>query len=245
MMKRIIFGFFVLLAFSLPAVSQDTTLKTNSDYKISVPNHWIEIPNDIIEQYQKVVSEATGLNQTYEYGYQSGEVENWLTYPYVLVQIKRNGRIPEGQLKKYKELKKGFDKGIKKLEESAGDFLSNMSQGETIYDSDIHVLWSSITIDVDSIGRIKGLIAVKLTEYGFIQFMGYALEQDYPMYESMYKEMVYSIDLEEKDIYKPRITDNAPTIFGINLSTTAIATIIGALIGGFFGLFAMFRRKKS
>ncbi len=244
-MKRIFFTFFVYLSFALPAAGEDITFEAGSDYQITVPGDWVEIPREAIDQYQKVISENTGQHVTFEYGYQSTENENWFVYPYALVQIKRNGRVPEDQLTKYKKIESGFDEGIKNMEEAAGELLSNISQGETIYDPAIHTLWSNISMDVEGIGRARALIAIRLTEYGFIQFMGYALEQDFSQYESLYRRMVHSINIEEKDIYKSRITDNTPTIFGINLGRVAISAIIGALIGGLFGLFKMFKRKNS
>ena len=117
--------------------------------------------------------------------------------------------------------------------------------GDTLYDPGMHVLWSNLTMNVASVGKVRGLVALRLTEYGYLQFMGYGLEQEFTQYEAMYRNMVHNISLNENDIYKPALTDNAPTLFGINLGQTAIAALIGALIGGLFGLFKMFTRKKS
>lgn len=242
-MKRIFFTFFVYLSFVLPAVGEDITFEASSDYQITVPGDWVEIPREVIDQYQQVISDNTGQHVTYEYGYQASKNENWFVYPYALVQIKRNGRIPEDQLTKYKRIENGFDEGMKYVEETAGEVLSNMSQGETVYDPGIHTLWSNISMDVEGIGRARAFIAVRLTEYGFIQFMGYALEQNFSQYESLYRKMVHSINIEEKNMYKSRITENAPTISGINLGRVAISAIIGTLIGGLFGLYKMFKRR--
>ena len=244
-MKRTFFGFFVFLAFALPAAGEDIAFKAGIDYQISLPSDWVEIPKEALEQYQKALFKATGKNLTYEYGYQLTETENWFEYPYALVQIKRNGRVPEDQLKRYNKIESGFEECIKNLEETAGDLLSNISHGKTIYDPSIHTLWSSMSMDVRGVGKARELFAIKLTEFGFIQFMGYGLEKEFAKYEALYRRMVLSITLEEKDIYKPRITDNAPTIFGINLGKTAIVVIVSVLIGGLFVLFKMFTKKNS
>lgn len=244
-MKRTLFGFLVLIAFSHPVAGEEVSFKAGVDYQISLPGDWVEIPKEALEQYQKAVSDATGQKMTYEYGYQSTQTDNWFEYPYALVQVKRTGRIPEGQLKNYKKIESEMSEGLKKVEESAGSLLSNTAQGETIYDPTIHTLWSSVSVDVEGVGKVKGLTAVKLTEYGYIQFMGYALEKEFAQFEPLYRKIVHSIKVEEKDIYKPRITDNAPTVFGINLGRTAIAAIVGALIAGLFGLFKKFSRNNS
>lgn len=233
-----------LLFFSLSLAADETILTAGKDFKISMPTEWVEIPREVLDQYETAVNEATAQSQTYEYGYQSTSAVNWMEYPYALVQVKRNGRVPEGQLKKYKKIERGLKEGIEKLEESAGDLLKNITMGETIYEQERHILWSKMTMEVSGIGKVKGLIAVKLTEYGVVQFMGYGKEDSFSEYEPIYRQMIHSITVSQPDIYTPRLTDNAPTIFGINLGQSLIAGIIGGLIGGLFGLFKFFARKN-
>lgn len=244
-MERNILIFIFTIIFSLPLAANESTLSAGTDYQISVPSDWVEIPRDILDQYEVALQEATGQNQTYEYGYQSTSAVNWFEHPYALVQVKRTGRVPEGQLKKYKKIESGFKEGIEQLEESAGNLLNNITMGETIYEEKKHILWSAMSMEVADVGKVKGLIAVKLTEFGVVQFMGYGKEESFSQYEPTYKNMIHSITVSEPDIYKPRITDNAPTIFGINLGQTLIAGIIGGLIGGVIGLFKYFTREKS
>ncbi|QDE32686.1 hypothetical protein [Shewanella polaris] len=241
---KILFTVFLIIS-SLPIVAQDNILTAGTDFQISIPSDWVEIPRDVLDQYEKSVKNATGQAQTFEYGYQSTSAVNWFEHPYALVQVKRTGRVPEGQLKQYKKIENGFEKGIKKVEESAGDLLSNVSMGETLYDQDKHILWSAMSMEVADIGKVKGLIAIKLTEYGIVQFMGYGKEDGFSKLKPTYNNMIHSITVDPSDVYKPRITDNAPTLFGINLGQTLIASIIGGLIGGVFGLFKYLTRKKS
>ncbi len=243
-MGRNIFAFIFITIFSLPLVAEESTLSAGSDFQISMPSDWVEIPRDVLDQYEVAVQEATGQNQTYEYGYQSTSAVNWFEHPYALVQVKRTGRVPEGQLKNYKKIESGFKEGIQKVDDSAGDLLKNMTMGETIYEQDRHILWSAMTMEVAGIGKVKGLIAVKLTEFGVVQFMGYGKEETFSKHEPTYRKMINSITVSQPDIYNPRLTDNAPTIFGINLGQSLIAGIIGGLIGGVFGLFKYFTRKN-
>jgi len=243
-MERTILVFIFLIIFTLPLSAEENTLSAGSDFQISIPHDWVEIPRDVLDQYEIAVQAATGQAQTYEYGYQSTSTVNWFEHPYALVQVKRTGRVPEGQLKKYKKIESGFKEGIQKVEESAGDLLKNMTMGETIYEQDGHILWSAMSMEVAGVGKVKGLIAVKLTEFGVVQFMGYGKEDNFSQHESTYRKMIQSITVSQPDMYKPRLTDNAPTIFGINLGQSLIAGIIGGLIGGVFGLFKYFTRKN-
>lgn len=229
----------------MPLSAEESNLSAGSDFQISIPSDWVEIPRDILDQYEVAVQEATGQSQTYEYGYQSTSAVNWLEYPYALVQVKRTGRVPEGQLKNYLKIESGFKEGLQKVDDSSGDLLKNMTMGETIYEQDRHILWSALTMDVAGVGKVKGLIAVKLTEFGVVQFMGYGKEESFTQHEPTYRKMIHSITANQSDIFKPRLTDNAPTIFGINLGQSLIAGIIGGLIGGIFGLYKYFTRKNA
>ena len=243
-MEKNILTFLALTIFSLQLAAEETLMTAGSDYQISIPSDWIEIPRDVLDQYEVAVKNATGQDQTYEYGYQSSSAVNWFEHPYALVQVKRTGRIPEGQLKQYQKIESGFKEGIDKAEDLAGDLLKNITMGETIYEQDSHILWSAMTMDVAAVGKVKGLIAVKLTEFGVVQFMGYDKIESFPQIEPTYRKMIHSIALNQPDIYMPRLTDNAPTLFGINLGQSLMAGIIGGLIGGLFGLFKYFTRKN-
>lgn len=227
------------------ALSENILLKAGEDYEISVPNNWIEIPQDILQQYQIAVFQTTGQRHEYDYGYQSQDVLNWLEHPYALIQIKRSGRIPEGQLKNYKKLDSAFQEGLEELKESTGDIFSDMSQGETLYDSNDHVLWSNISMDVTGVGTIQSIVALKLTEYGYIQFMGYSTSDEFSTYSPLFKKMVRSITTSEVDQYKPKLTDNAPSIFGINLAEVIIAGVIGAALAGALVLLKKLLKKNS
>jgi hypothetical protein len=235
----------LFLFISISLFAEEQVVDAGNDYKLTLPSDWVEIPEDVLDQYEKAILEATKINQTYEYGYQSNTATNWFEYPYALVQVNRQGRVPEGQLKQYEKVESGFKEGMDKVEAVAGDLLSNAVMGETIYDQDSHILWSKMSMDISGIGRVKGLIAIKLTEYGTIQFMGYAKEDNFTRYEAIYREIIHSITVQDSEIYTPRITDNAPTIFGINLGQLLIAGVIGALVGGIIGLFIYFTKRKS
>jgi len=244
-MKRIIYLITFLVTISAPLAANEVVVTAGADYQISIPKDWVVIPRDVLDQYEIAVQNATGQNQTYEYGYQSSSAVNWFEHPYALVQVKRNGRVPEGQLKQYKKIEGGFKKGIEKLESTAGGLMSNSTMGETLYEKKRQILWSTLSMDVSNVGRVKGIIAIKLAEFGIVQFMGYGKEDDFASYEPVYRDMAHSLTLNPNDTYKPRITDNAPTIFGVNLGQTAIAAIIGGLIGGVFSLFRVFSKRKS
>ena len=227
--------------------AEAATFETKDDFTLTLPDEWVEIPREVLNQFEAALLEASqGKNQQkYEYGYQLNSAKNWLEYPYILVQVNRTGRVPEGQLTQYEKIEAGFDQGLKQAEDALNGVISGGRQGSVLYDEVNHILWSGLTMNVTGFGEIKGTVAIKLTEFGFIQVMGYADAISFSHYSAIFKEAVNTLVVAEEYQYKPRITDNAPVIGGINLGRTAIAALIGAIIGGVFGLAAFLLKKRQ
>ena len=124
------------------------TFNAGSDYQISLPNNWVEIPREVLDQYQRVMSELSGTRKTYDYGYQLSPIKKWLQYPYILVSVVRTGKIAESEFKNYKRIESGFQKSISEFEQSAGHISSSTSHGETVYDPGIHTVWTVLSTNI-------------------------------------------------------------------------------------------------
>lgn len=170
-------------------------------FHITLPNKWIEIPNEVIEGYKQQLYEATGRMPVTDYGFQSPGKEDWMEYPFATATIKRTGRVPEAHLKNMKQVHSIMDKDLKEAGKLRKEYLSNLSLGETVYDADRHIVWSSFATDLKGVGKVKGVSAVVLTSYGAIQFVGYSFAKDYPHNHAIYKKMVHSIKLKKSDKY--------------------------------------------
>ena len=217
----------------------------DNDFNITVPSNWVEFPKDILAQYSKALRESTGSSETHEHGFQLNTVDKWFTYPYTLIQIKRSGRIPDEQLKQYRKFQPNLLEGLRTIEDSLQETISNSSQGETLYEPEKNILWSIFSMDVANIGPVKGVIAIKLTEYGFIQLVGYAIDSEFDQYLPLYKSMAESIVLSEEDEYKPRTANEALLMSGIDVKQVGMAALIGIIIAGAFAFLLKFRRKDS
>jgi len=218
--------------------------RTSDGFSIFLTNNWKEIPKDILEESAKAYAEATKMDrQYYDYGFQLTSSQNWLQYPYILIQVKKSGRIPDSQLKKYKTLETDMQKGLQEAEKKSVGLLSDSKLGETYYDSENHILFTLIKMNVQSIGTVVGLTAVKLTEEGFIQFSGYAIESVADKYISFFKDAVRQIKLQDHLVYKPRLTDSVPIISSIDWSKVGEKALIGAIIGGLMSAIALMIRK--
>lgn len=243
-MKSILAAVVVLLLCSDQVIAE--TFATSHDFSVTLPSGWAEAPPEALRNMEAAIEQASqgAIKQQYEYGYQLASASVWFEYPYILVQVKTSGRVPEGQLAQHKRSRSGLREGMEKAEESLGAVLSGLEQGETLYDEAEHVLWSTFTMNVQGVGDVRGVIAVKLTEFGFIQLMGYATGDSFAHYSPIFREAVRTLAIAEQYEYQPRLTDHAPTVWGINLGQSAIAGLFGGLAGGVVALIAYLNKKR-
>jgi len=237
----------IVLVLLCPPDTEAATFETNHNFSVVLPAGGVEAPSEALRHIESGISELSGgaNKPRYDYGYQLSSAKTWFEYPYILVQVNGNGRVPEGQLTQYEKVESGLRSGVEKAEESFGAVLSSIKQGEALYDEREHVLWSTFTTNVQGMGAVNGLIAVKLTEFGFIQLMGYSTEDTYEKYSPIFRQAVHTLLIPDEYQYRPRLTDHAPTVWGINLGQSAIAGLVGGLVGGVVALIGYLKKKRS
>ncbi len=223
-------------------------IKTPDGFTIRLPSNWTAIPKDVLDAYSDAVAKMAPNveKQTYAYGFQLSSAQNWLTYPYILIQVKRTGRVPEAQLKSIKQVQQGLDKGIAKAQDSMSKMVSDARFGETIYDPTSHILFTQIGMDVKEVGLVKGLIALLLTEEGMIQIAGYAKATEFADSVPIFEGISRGVIIEDHLKYQSRISDAIPVVAGINWGNVLSNAIRGAIIGGAIALITgLFRKKKA
>lgn len=237
----------VLVALACAADGVAATFATNDGFSVVLPADWVEIPPDALREIEATIGALSqgAQSQHYDYGYQLASAQRWFEYPYILVQVRRNGRVPEGELTKFESIQSGIGEGLKQAGESMSGVLSDLKQGEVLYDDGDHVLWSTVAMNVQGVGQVQSLTAVKLTEFGLIQMMGYATEATFAQYAPVFREAVGALVIDEANQYRPRLSDHAPTIGGINLGQTAIAALVGGVAGGVIALVSWWRKKRA
>jgi len=241
-MKKTLAAIFMASALFVEADTFQT-----SQFSLTLPDSWVEIPKEVLDAYSEQLAQLAPDNpkQVYDYGYQYHDPEGWFRYPYILVQIKNVGRISSGELGQYKKIRKGLDEGVDDVETNLSGILSNASIGEPIHDEENQILWTTMSMDVNSVGRINAITALKLTEQGFIQFNAYATEATFNKCADVYRTAFSGLHINASIAYKPQVTDNAPSIGGVNMGKVAIAGLKGALIGGIIGLFSWIKKKRK
>ncbi|MHC4269868.1 MAG: hypothetical protein ACYSWS_06065 [Planctomycetota bacterium] len=221
--------------------------KTDDGFTMYLPENWVEIPNKFLKQYSDKISQLAPQigKQVYDYGFQLTHVDTWMTYPYILVQVKRTGRISEEKLGQYKQINDVFSEQIEEVGDSISNILSNTQLDETLYDTTNQILWINISFDLQDTGKVNAQIAVKLTEFGVIQVIGYATENTFASFQPLYQEVAKQIRLDDAIKYKPRLVDNANADEGIDKRRVLTAILLGTIIGVVIGLTIWFVKRKK
>jgi hypothetical protein len=215
-------------------------------FSVTLPDGWVEIPRDAIDSYEKNMAELVpnAQLQHYDYGFQLNTAKNWLEYPYVLIQVKNLGRIPERQL----EQLEGFpvQKTIDDQKEKFNGVMSDVQAGKMIYDNRNKMIWMHMEFKVRDVGPVSAIVGMVLTESGFIQANAYCVKDDYPSYESIFRTIATSVTPDRGMEYKPKWSDNLPVaVTGIDWGKVAGNAAVGAMIGGIVALLAGLKRKRG
>jgi len=202
-------------------------------FSITIPVGWVEIPRDIIDEYEAslVKKMPNAPKQHYECGFYP-ESTIGLTYPYLLIQLNNSGRIPQGEI----ESMAGYSpqKSVDKID--FGATITNAKAGEMIYEKDKNIIWSVGSVDIEGRGSITGLTGIMPTETGFILAVGASYSDDYSVNSKVFRDIILSIKPNLNLTYKTKISDKYPF-----LSRLSNPEVIGKVIGGLLlaGLFSL------
>ena len=166
-------------------------LHQKDGFSITLPDGGVEMPRNIIDAYENEISKQApnAQKQHYDYGFQLESSNNWFEYPYILVQIKSTGRIPENQLEKLEIY--SFKDTINKSKKDLSALVSDIQVGKMYYDKHEKIIWMRIEMNAATVGIVSGVSGMVLTEKGFIQVIGYSLKNNF-----------YSCSFEVKRITK-------------------------------------------
>lgn len=190
---------------------------TKDGFTLHLPTDWKPIPADVLDAYSREIAKLAPQTekQVYDYGFQLSAARRWFTYPYILVQVKRSGRVPEDQLRSLSKIGEAMDSSFAKAGKSLSSFAANGKIGETVLDPSTHTLWTRMSIDVKGVGTINGLIGTVLTETGFIQISCYAEEQEFRGYLPVFEAIVKGAVLSDELKYRSGAGDSEPASGGI------------------------------
>jgi len=194
---QVLMALLLLLAAPCFGTELPQSFAAKEGFTLHLPSDWKPIPKEVLDKYSLAIAKMApqAEKQVYDYGFQRNDAPKWFSYPYILVQVKRSGRIPEEQLKALKRIEKAMDESFTKTTDSLSAITSNASLGEPIYDPASHILWTRIAIDIKNTGTVRGMIGTVLTEAGFVQIAGYAKDDDFGIYLPIFESVIATTEI--------------------------------------------------
>lgn len=223
------------------------TFQTDDDFSITLPDDWIQIPKQILDDYSEELFALSPKipKQIFDYGFQHTSQDTWLYPPYIAIQVKNVGRMPSGELSQFKKFEETRKRVSSRIKKSFNDTISDVSLDEPIYDAENNILYIFSSTDLVDGGTIRTVSGIKLTERGLIQLLGYAPEENYEIYKQFYLDTFAHLDIEESIKYKPQITDSIPILNGTDWEEVLIKGIEGAIILGIISVATILSKKKK
>jgi hypothetical protein len=194
--------------------------ETEDLFSITLPDGWVRMPDQVLISYAEQMEKAApeGDASYFDYGFQLADEETPLAYPCVLIQVHYLGRFATGDLER---------------------FARNFG-GENAHLNDDKTLFTA----VQEQDGVKILIGRQLTEYGFIELKGFATADTFDRYAPVFDEAFSNLSLDDRILYQPRITDNAPVVGSINVGKVVVVFIQAAVVGALLWLVYGFIRSK-
>ena len=215
--------------------------ETKDGFTIRMPEGWIAIPREMIQALadENAKSLPNAPKVIYDYGFQSADSENWFEYPYLVIQVRRIGRLPESELNPIKKINTLLNESGKVIDRDYSG-LSDLEFNETIYDPELHIILTRLSAECPPYGRVRCLSGTRLTEFGSIGIYCYALESTYSYYAPVFEAIIKQVEIPDSIAYTVRWTDTIPFLRGIDWPS-AIGKVIGitmvmTLSGWLYGL---------
>jgi len=231
----------ILLFFTVHNSHSNTISYPEYGYTITLPRGWAEIPQAALESYKKILSKQYPNPEYIDFvkGYQLQSKELF-EYPYVFVKIDVSGKFSEQSIRQ--ATNETISKKVKEM--SKGENYPDISKMTTSYDSISHITWSTSEVYDNDLGFINNLIGTKLTESGFIQFLGYVRKSDIEKYNFIIREMIYSVKLDDNLKYKSLGINDVSASRGINWEKVVANSILGGLIAFIYSFTRKNRNRK-
>lgn len=244
---QILMALLLLLAAPCFGTELPRSFAAKEGFTLHLPSDWKPIPKEVLDKYSQAIAKMApqAEKQVYDYGFQRSDAPKWFSYPYILIQVKRSGRIPEEQLKALKRIEKAMDESFSKTTDSLSAITSNASLGETIYDPASHILWTRIAIDIKKTGTVRGIIGTLLTEEGFVQIAGYAKDDDFGTYLPIFESVIKTTEIRTDLKYGSRTLAGKTAEEDADQKTVPWKTMTVAVIGLLLGFLVWKLRKKG
>ena len=229
----------MILAVSIAALTTaagGATFQTDDQFSITLPEGWVKIPGGVLQQFSNQMDQQYPdvHQQQYNYGFQLDTASHWLTYPYILVQVNRGGKVDQAALDRSENIKSGMEKSIALAKERFSACVSDAAVAAPTCDAENHMVWTTLSMDVAG-ERVKSIVGVKLTEYGFIRMSGYAPTDVFDNYVEGFKQAFANVSLDSSIEYQAQLPQAIqPAVATDRAGVGSFPYGAAALIGGVF-----------
>ena len=197
----------------------------NPTFTITIPPGWARMRPSHLESIEEKIAQRVqyGFHERFDYGYWGMFLTTPYGYPYVLVQIRDEGRIPEDEL--------AFLEGASAQDEIdwyrrfLSPIASDIQVGELWYDEAERIIWMNMEARVSGVGRVFVLTGFIPTQTGLIQVSGYSSRRDYV--ESL-REIISSVEPNAALVYRPSTPDQPD--LEEDGDTIKIAILVGLVV---------------
>lgn len=233
---RVIYFAFIVCLVTLPAKA---AVFDKEAFTITLPDTWVEVPPEVLSAYMEELKRQapTATVPVYDYAFQPDN-KGWLTYPYVLVQISRSGKIPQEELQSINKIDMNSD-AIKSQADGYGGLLDNVTLGQLSYDTKTNTAWLKSDVDVAGTGKVLGISGMHLTNKGTIAVHAYAKAAEFDDRLPEFTKLISSVTIAEIHQY-----DNTAIDWNRVGKQILLACMAGALVAAFAQLWVRIRKPK-
>jgi len=236
-MKDLVLLVFLIMVFTLRLVGVINADSLQCEgFSVIVPDGWVKMSNDDLQVHQKNAEALTqkGPPIVYSYGFQLENAVNGVTFPYILISIRTTGRLSEKTLEEMEQL--DFGKTVDKLNKDLDSSDLTYSNSKMVYDRKNKMIWLNMDGDLANGGKMRTISGLVPTEKGYIQTIGYCMDEDYQVYKDDYRNIALSVSPDSDLVYKARWSDYLEkNNVGINW-----LDVIGKGVGAGIGVLMLF-----
>ena len=183
---------FVAMIVHIQSHSVEQFHSTSYGYRINLPHGWVEIPYDILqERLAAIQKHKTGTTIIYDAGFQLDSTDQWLEFPYVLVQpipytkFGLHRQINEDEFPEFVRILTGSDVNKlvdKNITSDARQLFGEITTEHSILDSTNRRFFRTLNTDVQGIGPVRGLIVGYFGRDSIVQIAFYSRSAEWEHY---------------------------------------------------------------
>jgi uncharacterized membrane-anchored protein len=202
------------------SATEFTYSNTTEHYSIELPNGWVQIPQNTINQAVQVLIKTATTNNIVVPEYTAGfqpEAKNYFQYPYLLIQKLKGTGISPNELAEVFKNTTALENLTKKL-----SITSNTKIENPYLDIKRNALVYTMTTDYQGIGTIKNLNVLILGKVGVTQLLFYSPESQYSMNLPLFNSIFESFKFNEGFEYIPKSKS----------AINSVGWIVAGILGG-------------